>query len=219
MNENNLKKGIENLQKTKLSEVDKQAMFVRLSTYVDENLPQKRMPAMPILSWFSMFHFRTPGKYVLASLFALVLGTGIAYGAEGALPGDLLYPIKIHLSEPIRGAFKAPSEKTNWESEKFDRRINEAEKLVSKDKLSEKHLVEVEKQIDIHKDKFTEKEFKQKVLDHKEKLENIKVPDNAERNEKIDRLERKLEMKPDVKSENQGENSKPERAEKTKGKR
>src|SRR5438105_2432135 len=50
----------------------------------------------------SPFFFRMSGAFALV---LIVLFGGTAYAAEGSLPGDALYPIKIHVTEPLQGAF------------------------------------------------------------------------------------------------------------------
>ena len=42
---------------------------------------------------------------LLRGALALVLCGGTAYAAESALPGDILYPVKLHVDETVQGAF------------------------------------------------------------------------------------------------------------------
>ena len=42
----------------------------------------------------------------IALIIALVLGGGTSFAAEGSLPGDLLYPVKIGVNEEFRRACK-----------------------------------------------------------------------------------------------------------------
>ncbi len=74
---------------------------------------------------------------VFAASFALLLSAGgISYAAEGAVPGDTLYPVKVSFSEPIRAAV-AVSEKdrAEWSAERASRRLAEAEVLAQRGKL------------------------------------------------------------------------------------
>lgn len=66
----------------------------------------------------------------------IVTGGGVAYAAEGALPGDLLYPIKIHINENVRTVIVvSPEAKIEWEVSRTERRLQEAEQLATQGRL------------------------------------------------------------------------------------
>lgn len=81
---------------------------------------------------FSLAHmlFR-PFTAALSSAVALTLiGGGMAYAAEGSLPGDLLYPVKVHVTEPIISSLSITSAKrAQWEIRTIERRLEEADAL------------------------------------------------------------------------------------------
>ena len=60
---------------------------------------------------------------ILALMFG---GGGISYAAEGAVPGDALYPIKVSVNEEVRDlvAF-SPEAKADWETRRLERRLAE----------------------------------------------------------------------------------------------
>lgn len=67
----------------------------------------------------------------------LVMGTGTAFAAQNALPGEPLYGIKVNVEEPIAGSFAtSPEAKANWSTQLAGRRITEAEQLASQNKLT-----------------------------------------------------------------------------------
>lgn len=69
--------------------------------------------------------FRRP---VAVGLGALVLFSGgVSYAAEGALPGDSLYKVKVNVNEEVVGFFHP--NKANWEVSRMERRLNELDKL------------------------------------------------------------------------------------------
>ncbi len=73
------------------------------------------------------------------ALAVLLLVGGIASAAEGALPGQLLYPVKVNITEPISGKLAITTKaKAEWETKKVSRRLVEAESLVIANKLDEK---------------------------------------------------------------------------------
>jgi len=75
--------------------------------------------------------------FATAFLVLLVGAGGSAYAAEGSLPGDLLYPIKVGVTEPAvsaltpRGAAQA-----SWQMQLAERRITEAAALAKEGRLS-----------------------------------------------------------------------------------
>ncbi len=61
--------------------------------------------------------------------------TGVAAAAEGSIPGDTLYPIKIHVTEELRSALaRKPESKAEWETKRVERRLSEAEKVITNTK-------------------------------------------------------------------------------------
>lgn len=74
----------------------------------------------------------------VAGMILILGGTATSLAAERSLPGDPLYSLKTSLTEPLRGAFAfSRSSKLNWQIEKIDRRLEEAEKLAVLGRLSE----------------------------------------------------------------------------------
>jgi hypothetical protein len=132
-------KGIKEFQAFSLSNIEKSRMLEAVL----------QTPVESPFDWgeVSTF-FRKPimAGYVLAS-FTLTL-TSFAYTAEKSLPGETLYSIKTALFEPIQDQFHlSPAEKLEWEAEKIDRRIAEAEELSKNNQLDERKTEELEKKI------------------------------------------------------------------------
>lgn len=74
---------------------------------------------------------------VPALALVLVVGIGTSFAAEGALPGDALYPIKVLFNEPFGAALqRSDSAKAKWESTLVSRRLEEAEALAAKGQLT-----------------------------------------------------------------------------------
>lgn len=153
MNDPQFKKGIENLKNISLSQSEKQKMLSNLTTYADFHAPTKlQKKSVEFWSW-SFFHAHS--AYAFRTVMLLLIVSGTSYAAENALPGDLLYPFKVNVNEPVRGALlTSTEEKAQWESDKFIRRVEEAEALANEGKLDDASLREVEKRIDTHFEKF-----------------------------------------------------------------
>jgi hypothetical protein len=74
----------------------------------------------------------------LTLITCLGLGAGTAFAAEPSLPHDLLYPIKTHITEPIRGALAlTPKARSAWTTHLVERRLGEAKKLAEQQRLDE----------------------------------------------------------------------------------
>lgn len=66
----------------------------------------------------------------VAMAVILLVGGGAAYAAENALPGDLLYPIKVHITEPVISRLTlTASQRAHWNIRTIERRLNEADAL------------------------------------------------------------------------------------------
>lgn len=77
-------------------------------------------------------------RFVPATLaMVFVIGLGTAYAAEGALPGEILYGVKIEVNEAVKGAFAvSESAQASWQTERLERRLEEAEVLVAEGLLT-----------------------------------------------------------------------------------
>ncbi len=91
-------------------------------------------------------------RAMVAVALILVLGTGTAtYAAEASLPGDLLYPVKVNVSEPITGVFAfTPSAKAEWHARVAEARLAEAETLTERGTLTEDTSVALSNDFNAH---------------------------------------------------------------------
>lgn len=68
-----------------------------------------------------------------AILLAVLVGGGTSFAAQGAIPGDFLYPVKTEINEPVRSAFAVSANaEANLQADIVAQRIAEAEELQSK---------------------------------------------------------------------------------------
>jgi len=117
-----------------LSHTQREQMRRTLHSYME--MKPLRAPASvsaPTFAWF--FTLRPVAAALVLALF--VSSAGISYAAEGALPGDFLYPVKIHLNEPVRGALAvSTSAKAEWAANVAGTRVQEAATLAAEGRLS-----------------------------------------------------------------------------------
>ncbi len=92
------------------------------------------------------FAFRLRARYVqsAALLGAIFLIVGVPVLAERALPGDVLYPMKVRVNEEVRASLAlSPYAKVEWEASRLERRLSEARLLAQSGRLTE----EVEREV------------------------------------------------------------------------
>ena len=81
---------------------------------------------------FSSWQFRS-----FASAFVMFMMVGIPLYAEKAIPGDVLYAMKIRVNEEVKASLTwTPAGKIAWESQRVERRVAEARLLAKEGKLT-----------------------------------------------------------------------------------
>jgi hypothetical protein len=150
MNDNDLKKGIENLKSIRLSRIEKRRMLRRV--FGASNSPA--FLPHPIQFFGNMFVFHR--GLAIATVIVLITtlsGTSALYASENTVPGDVLYPVKVNVVEPIQTALITnPQDKARFETEKAVRRLEEAVILVHRNEFSEDRRVEIETRFKKHTD-------------------------------------------------------------------
>lgn len=105
-------------------------------------------------------------------MIVFVAGGGTSYAAADALPGDLLYPFKIHVNEGIAQALAISQEaKANQNAELAVRRLEEAETLASEGRLNSEVRADIEARFEEHAEQFEGKAAA--LIEKDEKIESI----------------------------------------------
>lgn len=103
----------------------------------------------PMLSRSYVFWLRPVTAFAVVAL--LTSSVGVSYAAEGALPGDLLYPIKVSVNEPIAGAMAVSSSaKATWAASVAGERVKEAAMLAAEGRLAPNEQVALQSNFDAH---------------------------------------------------------------------
>lgn len=114
-------------------------------------------PASPALQ--SPYHFFIFNHALLQRTFAALIlfvfvagsGGGTSYAAQTALPGDLLYAVKIHVNEFAEMALAtSPVAKAEVQAVLAERRVEEAQDLVSQGKFTVVAAEQLQLQLDEH---------------------------------------------------------------------
>jgi hypothetical protein len=94
---------------------------------------------------------------ILLAMF--VLSGGVSYAAEGSLPGDMLYLVKIHINEGVQGTLaigaKADAE---FARKQLERRAEEAAQLSAEHRLSAKVRAELAADTKVHAEAYKKAE-------------------------------------------------------------
>lgn len=89
----------------------------------------------PYVLMRKMRNLKTMPILIVAGVLA---GGTVSFAAEYTVPGDVLYPVKVHMNEAVRGAVATtPKAKAVWDVELVGRRLEEVEKLEDKPNVPE----------------------------------------------------------------------------------
>jgi len=137
MNLNNLK---HEADKIRLTSAEKSAMRARIFDALKgqslespelRTVLNRRSPYV-----FMSYHMRMALAGLLLFVFA---GIGTVSAAQGALPGDLLYPVKVSVNEKVEIALApTPAAKVEVQVRLAERRIDEARELSVRGRLDDK---------------------------------------------------------------------------------
>lgn len=140
-----------------MTESEKSLMRSHIETFITNNpLPiQKAIPVRsPYANIFGVMSFARVTAFILVGV---ILGTtGVASASFQALPGDVLYPIKTGVVEPIIGTVTAttPEEKVAYEEKLVYKRLNEIKQLQNDNNLDIKRTIVAQKAIAYQSEQF-----------------------------------------------------------------
>lgn len=102
---------------------------------------------------FRVLTFNATYVRSLLGVFGVFLLVSIPVFAENAVPGDMLYPVKVQFNEEVRSTLAfSPYQKVAWETERMERRIAEARLLANAGKLTEETQNKVAQAVKEHSD-------------------------------------------------------------------
>ncbi len=86
---------------------------------------------------------------IIAGMFAL--SGGVSFAAENSVPGDVLYPVKIHVNENVEGALHVGAKQdAAFAKEQMERRAEEAQKLAAENRLDAKAKATIAAEVKTH---------------------------------------------------------------------
>lgn len=222
MNNEKWEKGISEIKNINLSENEKVVLLQKILT---------RSPYNPIVSpIFSPSKlFTRHYTAIVSTVLIFVIAGSVSVSADNSLPGNILYPIKIKVTEPMRDLIKISTEdKTEWQIEKVNRRIEEAETLAAQEKLDDKKREEIQElfeksfsKIDDSVKSFeasstrerVKSELEKRIEIHSKIVEEVnKDKENKEDNE-LEKFEKNITSVVNKKAKSKGDTERDEEAE------
>src|SRR3989344_1286492 len=125
--------------KIRLQRSEREAMQAALRTFMVRNPLELHLKAVTKGSAVHTYSFPLRTMPIVAIIAALVLsaGGGAALAAEAALPGDFLYPLKVHVNEEVMAKFNLSAEaKAAFETDLAERRITEVQQLTAMGRIN-----------------------------------------------------------------------------------
>ncbi|MCB9818804.1 hypothetical protein H6788_01340 [Candidatus Nomurabacteria bacterium] len=127
-------------EKLRLSSYERNELRERLLSYMEYHpLPGGVGSTSDYVKSKKRFSVSINGWLVgrFAGVAAVLVFVVVPVMAEDALPGDTLYPIKVRFNEELRGAMvSSPYQKVEWETERLERRLAEADLLADSGRLT-----------------------------------------------------------------------------------
>lgn len=125
---------------------EKRAIRERIVSYMEyhpvrvslrEAVSAEQTPSQLLSEPFVTFRFSSWQFRSLSGVFALMLFIAVPAYAERALPGDVLYNMKVHVNEEVKASLTwQTSDKVAWQATRVERRIAEARLLAKEGKLT-----------------------------------------------------------------------------------
>jgi hypothetical protein len=168
MNENDhdIRKFLNSAREVRLTADEKRAQKRAVLEFITEH-PIRESPTVRHIGSQSvaatiLTYLRSPvPKFMpiaLAILLMVVAGGGASFAAEGALPGDALYPVKVSFNEEVRAVLAiSPKAKAEFELERLGRRLDEAERLAAMGELETETRTELEIRFEAHAESARER--------------------------------------------------------------
>ena len=124
-----------------LTQEEKAEGLLNLKSFMASHPARQKTFGNNLTGWLFYSPWFTKNRMVVGSAFALVIffaGGGVMLAANSALPGDLLYPVKIHVNEKVESATAiGQKKKAEVIVKQAITRLDEAEKLSSEHRLTE----------------------------------------------------------------------------------
>ncbi|TAK57722.1 hypothetical protein EPO17_01190 [Patescibacteria group bacterium] len=150
--------GFHKKHRVALNKQEKDFLLTHLARFMEENPMSKDvLPGSIKEHWYThiLSHLSPPFAYqnlvpALAVLFLMLTGV-VGAAAQDTLPGDALYPVKIHLNEKLKSFISiGPESQARVQAEFAERRMQEVEKLAETNMLTPEIEASVKSDFNAH---------------------------------------------------------------------
>lgn len=145
------------LRRSRLSDGEREAMRRDMRAFVGARHARAADRVVRVsafsrrISQIFFININRPMIATLAVIITLVFGGGVSAAAENAVPGDLLYPVKVKVNEEIRASIALnPEAKARVAANRVERRLEEIAVLANKGELKEETRAMIEAKIAMH---------------------------------------------------------------------
>lgn len=136
MEEDKLKIGVKEIKEIKMTDLEKDHMLKNILNSPVISRERSIKSPWAVFSVVAVMHKNRLVYYGSVFSLAVVLGGGAVFASGNSLPGNVLYPLKVSVVEPIHSALTfSPKAKAEYESKLATKRLVEAEILESRGKL------------------------------------------------------------------------------------
>ncbi len=166
---NEFEKIIEEAKKIRLEKEEKDSIRNFLMSAIEKDLvseeafsrhqikikPVKAWSKLNLIRYFDISIYRNLLKPMpLILIIALAVSGGVSLASENALPGDILFPVKVEVNERVMTFLSFSDEaKARVEAKKAERRLEEAAKLSAEGRLD----AEAQAKIEANFEKFADR--------------------------------------------------------------
>ncbi len=126
------------IKDVRLTPSEKSSVKASIFAKIEEAQTSPIKVQSPYFTWFQISRMRL--QLVLASIVLIFLASGgVAFAAQWSLPGDVLYPVKVKVTEKVAGFFHSASalSEARFQTHLMEKRLSEAETLSDSHKLNE----------------------------------------------------------------------------------
>jgi hypothetical protein len=129
---------------TGLSASERADMWQELRSYATFHAPTPVAPK-------KTFSFANITRFATATAAVVFVSVGTGYASYGSLPGESLYPVKVHVVEPALGLSHASEQdQLNYQASLLERRMFEMQELREANLLTEETVSTLETQVAQH---------------------------------------------------------------------
>lgn len=230
MENKNFEKFIEEAKKINLSTEERSSVEKSVLNFIKDN-PIVNSNQLPRLVhqdganaslWSRIFltKLNFAPTMAMALVIAILFGGGVSLGAEKALPGDTLYPVKVGINEEVRSWIAISEEsKADWEVKRVERRLEEAEELATKGTFNDGARANLEAQFEAHAEKVKNRiekletkknfnaavdvssKFEKSLKEHEKRLNKLKI-ETESKNSELESIKVKIRSRADKTKKN-----------------